>query len=298
MITIQNSYRFGGGESDFLLDNYSNGLIAISLKKLSSTYSGYGLKIRRSSDNAEADVELYNNSTDSIDLSSTVSVGGDLGTFIGVNNGYVVTWYDQSGNGNDVTNTGTIANSKFIMSGVVEQTLNSLNNCVTIDSGKFSRTALTELADGNDISIFSVNDATSLSDRLSSIVSTGVSNADRLLQGIDTRLAQKANLLAITSGTNASATLFADIDRNETQVLTGIIKGGIKSLSSWNNAIAGGQNQVWTGTYGNTTLDFFHSSNGAITYVGKAMEIIIFSDDKTSDRADIETQINGRYGAY
>lgn len=74
--------------SSLLLDGVSNVVAAYSLRKLLSSYSGYACKVRRSSDNAEQDIGFSNGEFDLTSFSS----------FVGGGTGYIVTWYDQSGN--------------------------------------------------------------------------------------------------------------------------------------------------------------------------------------------------------
>ena len=53
------------------------------------------LRIRRDNDNAETDLLLE--ATGEVDINSTVSAGGTLSAWIGINNGFMVTDYDQTG---------------------------------------------------------------------------------------------------------------------------------------------------------------------------------------------------------
>jgi len=70
-----------------LLDVYANADVAFSLRRLRSGYTGPVVRVRRSSDSAEADF-----------TAAEVS-GGSLAAWVGAgNNGFVRTWYDQSGN--------------------------------------------------------------------------------------------------------------------------------------------------------------------------------------------------------
>ena len=70
--------------------------LAYGLRKLRAAYSGYALRVRRSSDNTETDVEFYNSKE--VTLNSTVTAGGTLRDFVGSNTAFVTTWYNQSGN--------------------------------------------------------------------------------------------------------------------------------------------------------------------------------------------------------
>lgn len=88
---------------------------AYSLRKLSSTYSGSAVQVRRSSDNSTQDIGF----TSGGDLDITA-----LNTFVGSNNGYVSIWYDQSGNGYNalssesplIVNAGTLNTSNGLPS--------------------------------------------------------------------------------------------------------------------------------------------------------------------------------------
>jgi hypothetical protein len=85
-----------------LLDLYPNSAVAYSLRKLKSTTTNV-VRVRRSSDNSEQDF-IANEITD-----------GTLTSFCGVADGFVTTWYDQSGNSNHAIQT-TASNQPKIVS--------------------------------------------------------------------------------------------------------------------------------------------------------------------------------------
>lgn len=89
-----------------LLDFYPNSVVAYSLRWLRQAYTGSAIRVRRSSDNIEQDIGF--NKFGNLDTSS-------LTTFCGSGNGFVTTWYDQSGNGRNLTQT-TAANQPQIVS--------------------------------------------------------------------------------------------------------------------------------------------------------------------------------------
>jgi hypothetical protein len=76
-----------------LLDVYPNASIAYSLRKLRTAYTGNAIRVRRSSDNTETDIGFVSNQLDTAAIS----------TFCGAGNGFVTTWYDQSGNNNNAS---------------------------------------------------------------------------------------------------------------------------------------------------------------------------------------------------
>lgn len=94
------------------LDTLSTGLVGAwsVARRLLASYTGPWLRVRRSSDNAEQDC---------------TTVAGIL-SFCGAGNGFVVTVYDQTGNGRNLTQ-GTAANqAKIVTSGALTASLNGL----------------------------------------------------------------------------------------------------------------------------------------------------------------------------
>lgn len=102
-------------DTALILDTYSSAESAVSFnRKPRTAYSGNAIRIRRLSDNAELDIGFDGNDIDSAAIESHCS-----GT-----TGYVVTAYDQSGNGNDLTNATTI-DQPIIYTGGALVTVNS-----------------------------------------------------------------------------------------------------------------------------------------------------------------------------
>ena len=75
----------------YFLTAYPGASAAYSVRKLSYTYSGAAIRVRRSSDNTEQNIGFVG-----FDLDTTA-----LTTFVGAGSGFITKWYDQSGNGND-----------------------------------------------------------------------------------------------------------------------------------------------------------------------------------------------------
>ena len=78
---------------DFVFNSVND--LAFSVRKVNESYSGSCMRVRRSTDNAEQDIGFVNGDLDTSAIS----------TFCGANIGYVVKWYDQSGNNNDKFNS-------------------------------------------------------------------------------------------------------------------------------------------------------------------------------------------------
>lgn len=103
-------FRSGKTAGSFLLDQVSiTASAAYSVRKLRSGYSGNCIRVRRSSDNAEMNIGFSGNDLDTATLLS----------FVGGGNGFVTTWYDQSGNSKNGTQSTGASQPKIVNSGVI-----------------------------------------------------------------------------------------------------------------------------------------------------------------------------------
>lgn len=90
---------------EYILDTVPGASLALSLRKLRSAYTGYCIRIRRSSDNAELDIGFVNNV---VDIATIL-------TFIGAGSGYIVIWYDQSISNNSVSCSSALHQPLFVI---------------------------------------------------------------------------------------------------------------------------------------------------------------------------------------
>lgn len=107
---IINPYVFGtvtGPIFDLLSPGIGSGY---SVRKLRTAYAGNCLRVRRSSDNTEQDIGFSGNDLDTTSLLS----------FVGAGSGFVVTWYDQSGNGINVTMATTANQPRIVNAGSLD----------------------------------------------------------------------------------------------------------------------------------------------------------------------------------
>jgi len=86
-------------DSSLLLDTYSSAAAAYSVRKLSSTYSGPCMKVRKD-DGVDTGTDI------GFDADGNLNIAA-IAAHCGTDNGYVDTWYDQSGNGKDATQATT-----------------------------------------------------------------------------------------------------------------------------------------------------------------------------------------------
>ena len=101
---------FGAGIASFtgLLDLYGGAAAAYSLRALSAGWvAGDVVLVRRSSDSSQ------------LGFTANEVANGTLTTWTGAGDGFVATWYDQSGNGCDATQATTTTQPKIVAAGVL-----------------------------------------------------------------------------------------------------------------------------------------------------------------------------------
>jgi hypothetical protein len=97
--------------SGLVLDSLSiSASAAWGLRKLRAAYVGNCIKVRRSSDNTTQNIGFVNNALDT----------ASLATFVGANNGFIDTWYDQSGNGYNATQATAGNQPQIVASGTLK----------------------------------------------------------------------------------------------------------------------------------------------------------------------------------
>lgn len=101
-----------GTTCTYPLDTVATPAAAYSLRKIRDAYSGSLIRVRRSSDNTEQDIGV----TGTCGVLDTAA----LTAFVGAGNGFVKTWYDQSGNGRNATQTTAGSQPRIVNAGAVE----------------------------------------------------------------------------------------------------------------------------------------------------------------------------------
>jgi len=262
--------NFNGFEG--LLDLYPNATAAYSVRKLRSAYSGAAIRVRRSSDNAEQDIGF----TGTGNLDETA-----LTAFVGANDGFVVTWYDQSGNANNATQS-TAANQPQIVSSGSVLTINSKPR---IDF------------DGSNDSLL-ITQFTCAASSYNSFVGQRTS-AGKILMGLagnqynfslwaDNNYYLQAN----TSGYQTSTTTDTSTSH---LLLTGLREsGGTQRIYKNGNQITSTFNAFALNQDINA-IGLYPSSNFSNC---RLQEIVFYNSEQSSNRSGIELNINTYYGIY
>jgi len=250
-----------------LLDVYTGASAAYSLRQLSNSYTGSLVTVRRSIDNSEQGF------TESQIIGSGA---GSLADFCSGTNGFVKTWHDQSGNGNDATQS-TAANQPQI---VTSGTVNILNGkpCLAYSSSGDSNLILTTRLTGV-VSVFHLLQITSslTTDNLNFTLGDS-SNYDYHPGGAYWLLTD----LAANSVINGSNRI-----NNVISTLTSTAKTTNQTLIS----------MVHSGTATVSTLSQDRSFDGR-SLRGNMQELILYNSSQTSNVAGINADINTYYSIY
>lgn len=269
-----------------LLDTYPNAAAAYSLRKLRSAYTGNAIRVRRSSDNAEQDFGFVNNVLDT----------SALLTFCGAGNGFVTTWYDQSGNSRNSTQTTAINQPQIVSSGSVIS--NNGTNAISFDGSNDSLNPIDFALPTS--SIFSVV-RTLAPNQYNSIYSRGTTSSSNYSRDALLYINRTANRLEFQRSNNVNfPTSVISINLNNTILATGIYTGSALNVYA-NGTIGTSQSTTISGTTSNASSSIGALKENAITsfyLTGFINEIIVYDSDQSTNRTGIESNINTFYTIY
>lgn len=271
----------GSSAPPLLLDTYTGATGAYSLRKLSSTYTGAAVEVRRSSDNTTQDIGFVG---EALDITA-------METFVGAGDGFVSTWYDQSGNSNDQAQTTNGDQPQIVSSGttIKQGGLPTLQ----FSSDRFSRSNIINVnADKTTFNVYyptSVSSPQSIMD-LSSTTGTG----------------QSWNLTPETALRCFGRTYVTTAGAINTYSLLEMWQDGItiddaNQFKMYLNGTyipraSGAAGNVASGT-SNFTIGW--SANGGAFYQGNQQEIVIYpSALSDANREGVRDNINTYYTVY
>ena len=283
---IIDSYKY----RKYLL-NFFPATVAYSLRKLRSGQAR-AIGVRRSSDNAQQDIGFVGDKLDTVSLLS----------FCGVGNGFVTTWYDQSGNGYNAIQPEQAKQPQIVSSGVVITengkpaiqfdgsndvlsnnalffTANTPNSqFIVCERGTGALTLLPVGSTPNEAIYEHIFfSASGYLDFQTSRYEHSVSNP-----GVGSNLTQSVGSQLLLS------TIYNGLDKNTQSNYNYWVSGGNLTASAggglgyWSERFAIGGRNVQAVLYFNS----------------KIQEVVIYNTDQTANRSAIESNINTHYTIY
>ena len=246
-----------------LLDQYGGAAVAYSLRSLTLYYTGPVVRVRRSSDNTESD------------FTATEVSDGTLATWVGAgNNGFVRTWYDQSGNNQDAIQL-TAANQPKIVDSASGLILENGKPGVSFDgSDDFLQAA-----------------SVSVSQPATIVTVAKKTNASHYFDGATSRITLFGNTVSlyliagaqigVSLNTAAQSLFFVETDTTDTVYVNSITQ--------------------FTGNAGSANLTdlLLGKQTSGLNYANQVMQdFIIYSSNQSSNRVGIEANINAHYSIY
>jgi hypothetical protein len=264
--------RFGRGVVIITppLDTVTGSAAAYSTRLLRTAYAGSAIRVRRSNDNAELD----------IGFSGNVLNTAALLTHCGANSGFVVTWYDQSGNSRNLTQS-TQANQPRIVNAGAVDTQGGVP-CVVFDA---TNDAMTATSWGTIAQPFTRNAVVFIpasASFLSHIINTatGTPNTADLINALD-------NLQQFAGSAGSSAGL----SKPERVVFTSRYNGASSNISKNGSA----SSNVDPGSNALAGISLNRDNTGAVFGGITYQEVVVFE----SNLSDVNRQFLERnQGAY
>lgn len=267
----------------FLLDSYPNASAAYSLRLLRGAYTGNCIRVRRSSDNSEQNIGFFNGLLDTTSLLS----------FVGAGDGFITTWYDQSGNGLNLTQA-TAGNQPRIVTGGSTEAMN------TKPGVRFLSSNNTFLSGGN---ILNIDSQPFLSFLVGEQTINGYLYAKSLFGDAPNRYGLGGDTTTasfVTDSNNISRLITTPLLSGQRLYNQMIISGNYLYR---NNTLVAQNNNLFNVT--TTTFRFLmgaynNSNDSGVVLANNShiQELIIYQSNLSASRSDINNLINTYYGIY
>jgi len=267
-----NSYFFTSGGSTYLVDDYSLDL-SFSIRKTSSTATNC-LRVRRSSDNAEQDIGFNG---DDLDTSA-------LTTFVGANDGFVVKWYNQGSGGATYDGSQTVAGTQpqIVSSGTVITSVNGYPAIKSVSADYFDMSSYTLGTEITEASVISrpTNGITTIT-----LGYLGVQIGGLYWYSNNYLYKQVYNLAGLSQQT---------LDTGSGDFVYFMSRTSGLVLNSYLNDVS-----KISFTEGGTTGDWTRILQNSYPSTGSLFQEINFTNtDETSNKTDIQDNINNYYSIY
>lgn len=271
-----------------LLDLYPSAAAAYSVRKLRSAYSGSAIRVRRSSDNAEQNIGF--DGSGNLDTTSLTS-------FCSGTNGFVTTWYDQSGNGRNATQTTAANQPQIVSSGSViltntkpAMTFSGISNYFQFSSN---------FASFNNTSIFNVVEPSTYLGAAANARFYDLYDGTYHIQ----YLRDAGSALLHTKNTlwqsGLDATQYTTQNAPTAQFLSSVLALSTSNDLYFNNTIQSKTSSSNVGSTGTIGVIGQRADILSITqFIGNYQELIVYQSNQITNLTGINSNINTYYGIY
>ena len=281
-----------------ILDAYSNASYAYSLRKLRTAYTGAAIRVRKdTTGQPEQDIGFVNNELDTAALKS----------FLNARNGFVVTWYDQSGNARNVTQATQAEQPRIANLGVIDRRSGDI--AIVFDgSNDLLRNNVTGYQ-VNNVSHYAVSSRGNSANTFRTVYSTGILTSpetgfgifysatsapltqDRLYQQAQTDVAGSSINIGDYVNTLNTNNLFFGITTSSIDY--SYYNGGDEKTASHTRANTLTDNRTLIGSrLNNALLTPSNYLNGTVS------ELVFWQSNQSANRTAIQNNINTYYSIY
>ena len=271
---------------DLLLDLYPNARVAYSVRKLRKAYTGFCMRVRRSSDNTEKDISFLNNALNETELTN----------FVGAGDGFVTRFFDQSGNGNDARSITSANQPRIVNAGTIE-TINGKPAIRTIENTSRQNMDLTTAFQQAQWSQYMVIEKITTNRQASGVCTKaggGPNNGFTYFED--------SNIYAISTNDNTTS----DITYNSSslsnltspKIFMGISYTNGDEGDIWQNSSPLSVSYTSAGINPNFNSLFLYSDGNQYQSNAKHCEVVFWNGDQTANAVAIQNNANSYFSIY
>jgi len=240
------------------------------------------VRVRRDTDGGAGD-------NDEQDFTASEVSSGALVAFVGSgNDGFVETWYDQSGNGNDAVQATAGNQPKIVSAGSL------ITAGVTFDEANSTELVATDpvitAAAAGTYSTFSVQ---TISNSEAGYVYGNASGSN------GSSLYANSSVYIVTSKNNATG--FDEISKGSSEQLLSAVYNNNDAVMQVDGGGSTSDGNTYTFSAGTSNFRMGNRSGGTSTgtkLTGAIREVVVYNSDQTANRAALETNINSHYSIF
>jgi hypothetical protein len=256
-----------------IIDTYSNVVFGYSLRKISSSYSGAAVRVRRSSDNSEQDIGFLNGVLDTTTLTSFVGAGG----------GFITRWYDQVGTNRNLIQANAASQPRIYNAGQIELVNNK--PAIFFDGSDDMMTAVfTPTIPNTAISMFEVFKLNDANEFAFGVINNYYGAAMSPISGYSSTVINGVPEEFVVSAKYKNSVLISATTRGQ-------------QFTTYNTNTQILFSQFMPPFPGNLTT-FGISNYPAWPLRGHFQEVVVFASNQASNRTGIESNINTHYSIY